>query len=116
MCCSGSRASRLAISSQNLGSNEASGTLVSAPRATPCTCAAISSASVRGDSTPAPASRAVATAISSSSRLIVPVRAALLPPRPGPPARPAHQGPDDVDGTPLSLLPQQSPIDAVGAG
>ena len=40
-------------------------------RDTPCRCAAISSASARGDSTPASASRAVATAISSSSRLIV---------------------------------------------
>ena len=78
MCCSGSRASRRAISSQNRGSNAASGTSVQpGPRLTPCTCAAICSASVRGDSTPASASRAEATAISSSRRLIAASAASL---------------------------------------
>src|SRR5215831_2666894 len=71
MCCSGSRDALRATSSQYRGSNAASGTVCSAPRATPCRCAAISSASVRGDSTPASASRVVATATSSRSRLTV---------------------------------------------
>src|SRR5579875_2115262 len=70
MCWTGSRAARRAISSQNLGSKLPSGTVCSAERSTPCRCAAISSASVRGESTPASASRAAATAISSSSRLM----------------------------------------------
>src|SRR5258708_25249741 len=69
MCCSGSRASRRATSSQKRGSKAESGTRCSSPRDTPCRCAAISSASVRGDSTPASASLAAAMAISSSSRL-----------------------------------------------
>src|SRR5712692_8469401 len=70
MCWSGSRASRRATSSQNLGSKPESGTRCSSPRRTPCTCAAITSASARGDSTPASASRAAAIATSSSSRVI----------------------------------------------
>src|SRR5215813_8852610 len=67
MCWSGSRASRRATSFQNRGSNSPSGTRCSSPRPTPCTCAAIISASVRGESTPASASLIVAAAISSSS-------------------------------------------------
>src|SRR5215475_8307585 len=69
MCCSGSLASRRATSSQNRGSNPESGTRYSWLRGTPCSDAAITSASCRGDSTPASASRATAMAISSSSRL-----------------------------------------------
>src|ERR1700678_3427484 len=71
MCCSGSWAARRAISTQNRVSNAASGTMCNSPRPTLCTLAAISSASARGDSTPASASRAVASATSSSSRLIM---------------------------------------------
>src|SRR5947209_4657436 len=66
MCCSGSRFSLRPISAQYLASNSESGTVCSSPRLTLCTCAAMSSASVRGESTPASASRAVAIAISSS--------------------------------------------------
>src|ERR1700722_7525059 len=77
MCWSGSRASRRAMSSQNRGSKSASATRCSWLRGTSCRCAAISSASARGDSMPACASRAVAIAISSSRRVI-----------PDPPARP----------------------------
>src|SRR5215469_9435233 len=69
MCWSGSLASRRATSSQNLGSNPESGTRCNWLRGTPCSQAAIISASFRGDSTPASASRAAARAISSSSRL-----------------------------------------------
>src|SRR5215471_4587162 len=71
MCCSGSRFARRLTSTQNLASNSESGTVCSSPRLTWCTFAAMSSASVRGESTPASASRAVAKAISSSSRLTV---------------------------------------------
>src|ERR1700689_3991492 len=71
MCCSGSRAARRETSTQNCASNAPSGTVCSSPRLTLCTLAAISSASARGDSTPASASRSVASATSSSSRLIV---------------------------------------------
>src|SRR6516164_3080964 len=71
MCCSGSRFARRLTSTQNLASNSESGTVCSSPRLTWCTFAAMSSASVRGESTPASASRAVASAISSSSRLTV---------------------------------------------
>src|SRR5580693_223374 len=71
MCCSGSRAARRAISDQNRAANAESGTVCSSPRRTRCTLAAISSASARGDSTPASASRAAASATSSSSRLII---------------------------------------------
>src|ERR1700742_2439908 len=71
MCCSGSRAARRAISDQNRASKASSGTVCSSPRRTWWTLAAISSASVRGDSTPASASRAAASATSSSSRLII---------------------------------------------
>src|SRR5580700_8794149 len=71
MCWSGSRATRRATSAQNRASNAESGTVCSSPRLTLCTLAAISSASVRGDSTPASASRAAASATSSSSRLII---------------------------------------------
>src|SRR6266699_2696063 len=70
MCCSGSRASRRATSSQNLGSKSPSATRLSWLLVTPCRCAAISSASARGDSTPASASRVTATAISVISKLI----------------------------------------------
>src|SRR5262249_33158395 len=70
MCCSGSRASRRATSSQNLGSKSASATRLSAPRAPPCLCAAMVSAPARGASPPASASRVTATAISVMSRLI----------------------------------------------
>src|SRR5579863_7204735 len=59
------------MSDQNRASKSESGTVCSSPRLTRCTLAAISSASVRGDSTPASASRAAASATSSSSRLIV---------------------------------------------
>src|SRR5579862_1225492 len=59
------------MSDQNCASKSESGTVCSSPRLTWCTLAAISSASVRGDSTPASASRAAASATSSSSRLIV---------------------------------------------
>ncbi len=93
MCWSGSRASRRAISSQNLGSNPASGTRCSSPRRTPCTCAAITSASARGDSTPASASRAAAMATSSSSSVTAglpdwrPRAAGITPHRCPPPGR-----------------------------
>src|SRR6185437_11224004 len=70
MCCSGSLASRRATSSQNFGSKSASGTRCNWLRCTPCRCAASSSASARGDSTPASASLITATAISDNSRLI----------------------------------------------
>src|SRR5262249_52120342 len=83
MCCSGSRFARRLTSTQNLASNSESGTVCSSPRLTWCTLAAMSSASVRGESTPASASRAVASAISSSSRLTVLVLPALLPSPPG---------------------------------
>src|SRR3984885_15266626 len=65
MCCSGSRFSLRPMSTQNRASNSASGTVCSSLRLPWCTCAAISSASVRGESTPASASRAAASAISS---------------------------------------------------
>src|ERR1019366_3731820 len=71
MCCSGSRAARRAISAQKRASKAESGTVYSSPRLTLCTLAAISSASARGDSTPASASRSAASATSSSSRLII---------------------------------------------
>src|SRR4051794_19940415 len=71
MCCSGSPASRRAIPSQNRASNAASGTACSSERLTPCTNAASSSASARGDGMPAAASRAVARAISSESRWVM---------------------------------------------
>src|SRR5580700_6596944 len=71
MCWSGSRATRRATSAQKRASNAESGTVCSSPRLTLCTLAAISSASVRGDSTPASASRSAASATSSSSRLII---------------------------------------------
>src|SRR5580658_11296642 len=77
MCCSGSRAARRAISDQNLASKAESGTVCSSPRRTRWTLAAISSASARGDSTPASASRAAASATSSSSRLIIAGRPGL---------------------------------------
>src|ERR1700722_7074505 len=69
MCCSGSRFSLRPMSTQNRASNSESGTVCSSPRLTWCTCAAMSSASARGDPTPASASRVVASAISSSSSL-----------------------------------------------
>src|SRR6266702_6994369 len=68
---SGSRAARRAISAQNRASKSVSRTVCSSPRLTLCTLAAISSASARGDSTPASASRNAASATSSSSRLII---------------------------------------------
>src|SRR5580700_8938355 len=71
MCWSGSRATRRATSAQKRASNAESGTVYSSPRLTLCTLAAISSASVRGDSTPASASRSAASATSSRSRLII---------------------------------------------
>src|SRR2546429_635684 len=71
MCWSGSRAARRAISAQNRASKSESRTVCSSPRRTLCTLAAISSASVRGDSTPASASRDTASATSSRSRLII---------------------------------------------
>src|SRR5580700_9329796 len=71
MCWSGSRAARRAMSAQNRASKSASLTVCSSPRLTLCTLAAISSASARGDSTPASASRRAASATSSSSRLII---------------------------------------------
>src|SRR6266571_9483000 len=61
----------LPISAQNRASKSESRTVCSSPRRTLCTLAAISSASVRGDSTPASASRSAASATSSSSRLII---------------------------------------------
>src|SRR5579871_1205160 len=67
MCCSGSRFSRRPMSTQKVASKSPSGTVCSSPRFTLCTCAAMISASARGESTPASASRAVASAISSSS-------------------------------------------------
>src|SRR5208282_1730484 len=71
MCWSGSRAARRAMSAQNRASKSESRTVCSSPRLTLCTLAAISSASARGDSTPASASRSAASATSSSSRLII---------------------------------------------
>src|SRR6266849_7637448 len=71
MCWSGSRAARRAISAQNRASKSVSRTVCSSPRLTLCTLAAINSASARGDSTPASASRDAASATSSSSRLII---------------------------------------------
>src|SRR5215472_6000939 len=71
MCCSGSLVSRRATSSQNLGSNSASGTRCRLLLLTPCRCAASSSASARGDSTPASARRFTATPISDIKRVIV---------------------------------------------
>src|SRR5262245_60183231 len=71
MCWSGSRAARRAISAQNRASKSPSRTVCSSPRLTLCTLAAISSASARGDSTPASASRSAASATSSRSRLII---------------------------------------------
>src|SRR3954454_5399085 len=68
MCCSGSRCSRRAMTSQYRASKSASFTECSSPRFTPCTNAASSSASLRGEGTPASASRWVACATSASSR------------------------------------------------
>src|SRR5690606_13715525 len=72
MCWSGSRASRRAMTSQYRASKSESLTLCSSPRLTPCTNAASSSASVRGEGTPASASRWVAWATSASSRFTGP--------------------------------------------
>src|SRR5690606_27548506 len=72
MCWSGSRASRRAMTSQYRASKSESLTPCSSPRLTPCTNAASSSASVRGEGTPASASRWVAWATSASSRFTGP--------------------------------------------
>src|SRR5215472_8196181 len=72
MCCTGSLVSRRATSSQNLGSKSASGTRCSLLLLTPCRYAASSSASARGDSTPASARRVTATPISDISKLCLP--------------------------------------------
>src|SRR6478609_6612759 len=74
MCWSGSRASRRAMVSQYRASKSSSGTRCSSPRLTPCTNAASSSASNRGEGTPASASRWVAWATSASSRFIAVLR------------------------------------------
>src|SRR5215467_8065210 len=97
MCWSGSRASRLAMSSQNLGSKSESATRLSSLLATPCRCVAISSASVRGDSMPASASRAAAMAISDISKLIGQHHAAAISRGRGHLVRPVRidQGGDD---------------------
>src|SRR3569833_1412993 len=71
MCWSGSPASRRAMPSQKRAANAASGTPCSAARLTPCTKAASSSESARGDGIPAAASRAVALAISSESKWVM---------------------------------------------
>src|SRR5690606_27157409 len=70
MCWRGSRAARRAMPSQNRASKSQSRTVCSSLRRTPWTNAAISSASVRGEGTPASASLAVASAISSSSSVM----------------------------------------------
>src|ERR1700689_3753999 len=71
MCWSGSRAGGGAVSAPKRAPAAASGTVCSSPRLTLWTLAAISSASARGDSTPASARRSAASAPSSSSRLII---------------------------------------------
>src|SRR4051794_155480 len=78
MCWSGSRASRRATASQYRASNSLSATLCSWPRLTPWTYAASSSASKRGEGTPASASRWAACATSASSRFTVPRPSALV--------------------------------------
>src|SRR3954469_1047558 len=77
MCWSGSRASRRAITSQYRASKSVSLTVCSSPRFTPCTNAASSSASLRGEGTPASASRWVAWATSASSRFTQVLRVVL---------------------------------------
>src|SRR5512139_1481746 len=67
MCWSGSRLARRATTSQNTASKSLSATWCSSFRRTPCTHAASSSASCRGEPTPDSASRSAAWAISARS-------------------------------------------------